>query len=175
MTPPRSLRSAPTARSIKSVLGLSTVPPTWNWSAYSPGSDVGTKFSRIPRNNWLRIFSLIASTESSASLPRNETEPVAVRRRLGERKSNSSTSSGGKAQIRRTQEHLIDQDDVASEMILCFGLFEVELRQFLDLQQLSERSEHRELLHMAILQDDGAGTGQSIGIGSFAGRLQSPF
>jgi hypothetical protein len=60
-------------------------------------------------------------------------------------------------------------------MILCFGLFEVELRQFLDLQQLSERSEHCELLYVAILQENGAGTGQSIGIGGFAGRLESPF
>ena len=84
-------------------------------------------------------------------------------------------TGGGQAQIRRTQEQFIDQDGVAGEMILCFGLFEVELRQFLDLQQLSERSEHGELLHMAILQIDGAGTGQSIRIGRFAGRLQSPF
>src|SRR5205814_8833531 len=84
-------------------------------------------------------------------------------------------TSGGKAQIRRTQEQLIDQEGITSEMILCFGWFEVELRQFLDLQQLSERSEHCELLHMAILQKDGAGTAQRIRIGGVAGRLEGPF
>src|SRR5204862_6205216 len=55
-------------------------------------------------------------------------------------------TSGGKAQIRRTQEQLVDQDGVASEMLLCCGLFEVELRTFLALQEWSDRSAYRGLL-----------------------------
>src|SRR5205085_7599020 len=61
-------------------------------------------------------------------------------------------TGGGKTQIRRTQNQLVDQNGAAVQVIFCFGLFEIELSQLLDLQQLPNGRQNRELLHAPVLQ-----------------------
>ena len=60
----------------------------------------------------------------------------------------------GQKNVGRTQEELVDRDDAGTDVVFHLGLIEVQLHQFVDLQNLAERDEQTVLLHLAVAQDD---------------------
>src|SRR5947209_4665909 len=81
-------------------------------------------------------------------------------------------AGGGQANVRRAQDQLVDCDQAGSDVIFRFRLFQMQLGQFFDLQNLTERDKKAVLLELTIPEDNLATSGKRVGIGSVASERQ---
>ena len=82
---------------------------------------------------------------------------------------------GGKANVGRAQKQFVDRHDAGTDVIFHLGLFEMELHQFVDLQDLAKRDEQTVLLQFAIAQENFAPARERIAVGGFALGVEKPF
>src|SRR5439155_15355833 len=77
--------------------------------------------------------------------------------------------------VRRTQEKFVDDHKARTDVILHLRLFEVELRQLIDLQDLAERNKETVLLHLSIPQIDFTRAAQRVWVRGFACSIKKSF
>ena len=76
----------------------------------------------------------------------------------------------GEANVGRAQKQLIDRYDAGADVKFDLGLFQMELHQFVDLQDLTERDEETVLLQFAIAEDNFAVARERVAVSCLSAR-----